>query len=348
MDRTKLEALRARYQDATGGDIDDPDFAKASRQQFSESDRRKWPFADPATLLDAPFRQDAVETGFAGLDVALIGVPMDLGVTNRAGARLGPRAVRSVERIGPYEHVLRMTPMADCRVADIGDVPFRSRFSLESCHEDIEDVFGRIVAAGVIPLAVGGDHSISRAILAAVGRERPVGMIHIDAHCDTGGLYEGSKFHHGGPFRQAVLEGTLDPDRTIQIGIRGGAEYLWEFSYASGMTVIHAEEVPKIGLEALIAKARAIVGDGPTYVSFDIDSLDPGFAPGTGTPEVGGLQPREVLEILRGLRGIDFVGGDVVEVAPQYDATSNTAQCGAQMLFELLCLAADRVSRRPA
>lgn len=342
MDAQKLEALRARYAGAAGGDMDDPDFRKAAAQQFSAGDRRKWPFADPATFLDAPFRADA---DLAGLDVALIGVPMDLGVTNRAGARLGPRAVRAVERIGPYEHVLRMTPMADCRAADIGDVPFRSRFSLESCHEDIEEAFGRIVSAGVIPLAVGGDHSISRGVLAAVGRDRPVGLVHIDAHCDTSGVYEGSKFHHGGPFRQAVLEGTLDPERTVQIGIRGGAEYLWEFSYTSGMTVIHGDEVPKLGLEAVIARARAVVGEGPTYVSFDIDSLDPGFAPGTGTPEVGGLTPREVLEILRGLDGIDIVGGDVVEVAPQYDATSNTAQAGAQVLFELLCLATRKLRR---
>ena len=345
MDQTKLEALRARFAEATGGDIDDPDFRKAADLQFSQSDRRKWPFADPATLLDAPFRPDAAETGFRDLDVALVGVPMDLGVTNRAGARLGPRAVRAIERIGPYEHVLRMTPMADCRAADVGDVPMRSRFSLESCHADIEEYFGRIVSAGVIPLAVGGDHSISRAILAAVGHDRPVGMVHIDAHCDTSGIYEGSKFHHGGPFRQAVLEGTLNPERTIQIGIRGGAEYLWEFSYAAGMTVIHGDEVPNIGLAAVIERARAVVGDGPTYVSFDIDSLDPGFAPGTGTPEVGGLTPREVLEILRGLDGIDIVGGDVVEVAPQYDATSNTAQAGAQVLFELLCLTARKLTK---
>jgi agmatinase len=347
MDQNKLEALRARYQGATGGDIDDADFRKAASLQFSESDRRKWPFADPATFLDAPFRPDVVEQpDFGGLDVALIGVPMDLGVTNRAGARLGPRAVRAIERIGPYEHVLRMTPMADAKVADIGDVPFRSRFSLESCHADIEDFFRRVVSAGVLPLAVGGDHSITRAILAAVGMERPVGMIHIDAHCDTGGIYENSKFHHGGPFRQAVLEGTLDPERVIQIGIRGGAEYLWEFSYVSGMTVIHAEEVPRMGVAAVVEKARAVIGDGPTYVSFDIDSLDPGFAPGTGTPEVGGLQPREVLEILRGLVGINIIGGDVVEVAPQYDATSNTAQAGAQVLFELLCLATSNLAHR--
>lgn len=339
MDRTKLEALRDRYAGAAGTNIDDPDFRKAAAAQFSDGDRRKWPFADPATLLGAPYAQDAAARGFADLDIALIGVPMDLGVSNRAGARLGPRAVRSVERIGPYEHVMRMTPGADARIADVGDVPFRSRYSLESCHQDIEDYFARVVAAGVVPLAVGGDHSISQAILRAVGKERPVGMVHIDAHCDTAGVYEGSKFHHGGPFRQAVLDGVLDPERTIQIGIRGGAEYLWEFSTVSGMTVIHAEEVVEMGLPAVIEKARAVVGAGPTYVSFDIDSLDPGFAPGTGTPEVGGLAPREVMQLLRGLKGVDVVGGDVVEVAPQYDATSNTAQAGAQMLFELACLA---------
>ncbi len=186
MDQAKLAALRARYLDATGGDIDDPDFAKAARQQFSESDRRKWPFADVATFLDLPYRPDAATLpDFGGLDVALIGVPMDLGVTNRAGARHGPRAVRAVERVGPYEHVLRMTPAAELKAADIGDVPFRSRFSLESCHEDIEDFFATVVKAGVVPLAVGGDHSISRATLRAVGASRPVGMIHIDAHCDT-------------------------------------------------------------------------------------------------------------------------------------------------------------------
>jgi agmatinase len=214
----------------------------------------------------------------------------------------------------------------------------QSRYDLALCHADIEAFYKRLVAAGVRPLSVGGDHSISSSILKAVGERQPVGMIHIDAHCDTAGPYEGAKFQHGGPFRLAVLDGVLDPERTIQIGIRGGAEYLWEFSYESGMTVIHAEEVPGIGIEALIERARAVVGDGPTYLSFDIDSVDPGFAPGTGTPEVGGLTPREVLELLRGLKGIDFVGGDVVEVAPQYDATTNTAHVAAQVLFTILCL----------
>jgi guanidinopropionase len=171
-------------------------------------------------------------------------------------------------------------------------------------------------------------------------------MLHIDAHCDTSGPYEGSKFHHGGPFRNAVLAGVLDPARVIQIGIRGGAEYLWEFSFESGMTVLHAEEAVAMGMDAVIAKARHVLGDGPVYVSFDVDSLDPGFAPGTGTPEVGGLMPREALAILRGCVGIDVVGGDVVEVAPQYDATTNTAQCGAQMLFTILTMAVEALKQR--
>jgi arginase family enzyme len=163
-------------------------------------------------------------------------------------------------------------------------------------------------------------------------------MVHFDAHCDTAGIYEGSKFHHGAPFREAVLAGVLDPKRCIQIGIRGGAEYLWEFSYASGMTVIHVDEVAEMGIPAVIAKAREVVGAGPTYVTFDVDGLDPAFAPGTGTPEVGGLSPREAIQMLRGLAGIDIIGGDVVEVAPEYDPTSNTAQVAAQILFQLLCL----------
>lgn len=344
MDETRLDALRAKYAEAKGGDIFDPAFAEVAKAIFKTPDQRKWPFADVATLLGAPYRPDAAATGFPDLDVALIGIPMDLGVTNRTGARLGPRAVRAVERIGPYEHALRIAPMAQRRTADVGDVPMQSRFSLDQCHADIEAFMRQVKAAGVIPLSVGGDHSITLPILRALGAERPVGLIHIDAHCDTSGAYEGAKFHHGGPFRLAVLDGVLDPERTIQIGIRGSAEYLWEFSADSGMTVIHAETIDTLGLPAVIAQARAVAGDGPVYVSFDIDSIDPGLAPGTGTPEVGGLLPREALAILRGLAGLDFVGGDVVEVAPQYDTSTATAQIGAQMLFQLLCLAALRRS----
>jgi agmatinase len=233
-----------------------------------------------------------------------------------------------------------VTPGGECKAADIGDVPMRSRFSLDSSIEDIEAFHGRIHAAGVRPLSVGGDHSISYPILKALGQDRPVGLVHIDAHCDTMGEIDGSKFHHGGPFRQAVLAGALDPERTIQIGIRGPAEIFWGFSYESGMTVVHIEDVARLGINGVIEKARAVVGEGPTYISFDVDGLDPVYAPGTGTPEVGGLTPREAQAILHGLKGIDIIGGDVVEVAPQYDPTSNTAMVGAQMLFEIFSLMA--------
>ncbi|NKJ95718.1 agmatinase [Rhizobium leguminosarum bv. viciae] len=340
IDRDFLEDLRKRFGSAAGGEMEDPHFRAVATSVFKDGDSRKWPFADPATFLDARFIENGLRPEvLEALDVALIGVPMDLGVTNRAGARLGPRAVRAVERVGPYEHVLRVAPMGGLKVADVGDVPMRSRFGLAECHADIEACYRMIAATGVIPLSVGGDHSISGAILKGLAASQPVGMIHIDAHCDTAGPYEGSKFHHGAPFREAVLAGVLDPKRTIQIGIRGGGEYLWEFSFASGMTVIHAEEVAEIGLKAVIAKALEVVGAGPTYLSFDVDSLDPAFAPGTGTPEVGGLQPREVLTLLRGFKSINLIGGDVVEIAPQYDNTTNTAQIAAQVLFELLCLA---------
>jgi agmatinase len=338
-DKPKLEALRAKYEGAKETEIAPAEFREALSLVFGSAYRRAMPFAGVSTLLDLPYRPEAPDLpDFGGLDVALVGVPMDLGVTNRAGARFGPRAVRDVERTGPYNHVLRVVPRAECQAADIGDVPMRSRFSLDQCIEDIETFFARIQTAGVRPLSVGGDHSITFPILKALGRDRPVGLVHIDAHCDTMGEVDGSKFHHGGPFRQAVLAGALDPERTIQIGIRGPAEIFWGFSYDSGMTVLHIDDVDRLGVEAVAAKAREVVGDGPTYISFDVDGLDPAFTPGTGTPEAGGLTPREAQAILHGLKGLDIIGGDVVEVAPQYDPTSNTAMVGAQMLFEIFSL----------
>jgi guanidinopropionase len=338
-DNAKLEALRAKYAGVRETEVAPVEFRKALSLVFGQEYRRAMPYAGFSTLLNLPFLPEAPDQpDFGGLDVALVGVPMDLGVTNRAGARLGPRAVREVERIGPYNHALKVAPNGECKAADIGDVPLRSRFSLDASIEDIAAFYTRIQRAGVRPISVGGDHSITYPILQALGRDRPVGLVHVDAHCDTMGEIEGSKFHHGGPFRQAVLAGVLDPERTIQIGIRGPAEVFWGFSYDSGMTVLHIEDVDRLGIEGVVEKARAVVGGGPTYISFDVDGLDPVFAPGTGTPEAGGLTPREAQAILRGLAGMDLVGGDVVEVAPQYDATSNTAMVGAQMLFELFSL----------
>lgn len=347
MDADKLTRLRERFGGDNAKTIYDDGFAKVADRMFDARGTRKMPFAGPPTFLDAPLRNvDWTAPDLSGLDVAILGVPLDLGVTNRAGTRFGPRAVRAIERIGPYNHALRVMPSAELSVADVGDAPFSSRYDLNASHDELEAAGRAIHAAGAVPLYVGGDHSLTLATLRAAGADRPVGLLHIDAHCDTGGPFDNIDNHHGAPFRKAVLDGVLDPERTVQIGIRGSSEFVWEFSYESGMTVIHAEEIDTMGLPAVIAKAREVVGDGPTYVTFDVDSLDPAYAPGTGTPEVGGLTPREAQALLRAMKGIDVVGGDVVEVAPQYDTTANTAHVGAQFLFEILSLVPFRPARK--
>jgi agmatinase len=328
-----LERLRQRYSDAGAFSVDDPVLRAAANAVQREDGRRSLPYSGIPTFLGLPQASSTTE-----LDIALVGVPMDLGVSNRPGARFGPRAVRNVERIGPYHQSLRGVPQSRARAADIGDVPFRSRYSLEQSLEDIESFYLELHARGVRPLSVGGDHSITYPILKALGKHRPVGLVHIDAHCDTMGAYDGSKFHHGGPFRLAVLDGVLDPQRTIQIGIRGASSMFWEFSHVSGMTVIYMDDFMRMGLAAVAEKARAVAGDGPVYVTVDVDGFDPAYAPGTGTPEVGGLEAREGLALLRALAGLDIVGADVVEVAPEYDPTTNTAQLAAQVLFEEFAL----------
>ena len=335
MDAKHLQELRDRYLDAPGDRYFSERFQRIGEQLSDPPSHLPQPYSGVATLLDLP-QQSLLDD----LDVALVGVPMDLGVTNRSGARLGPRAVRAIERIGPYHPTHDIVPRSMVRAADIGDVPLTSRFDLHQCLRDIEKHFALIASNDVVPLAVGGDHSITYPIMLALGAPTPLGMVHIDAHCDTGGAYEGEKFHHGGPFRQAVLAGVLDPERCIQIGIRGTAEISAEFSYDAGITVVHIEEVFEYGIASIAARARDVVGNGPLYVTVDVDGIDPAYTPGTGTPEVGGLTPLEVQILLRSLSGLPIVGGDVVEIAPQYDPTSNTAHVGAAMLFELFALAA--------
>lgn len=298
------------------------------------------PYMGITTLLNAPHSSKLDD-----LDIALIGIPFDLGVTNRPGARFGPQQIREVSAManGPMHHALKTIPSQLCSFADVGDVPIQSTYSLEDGIKDIENFYHTLVDAGVVPLSAGGDHSVSYPILKAIGRDEPVGLIHIDAHCDTGGTFNGTKFHHGGPFRNAALDGVLDPERTIQIGIRGRAEPHWDFSYDSGMRVIHIEEFYEMGIKAVIDEARSIVGDGPTYISFDVDGIDPAFTPGTGTPEIGGLLPREVQQLIRGMRGLNLVGGDAVEVAPPYDKSGNTALVAATMMWEMLCVISESV-----
>ncbi len=335
MDKNKLEQLRQRYADKDGSEYMTTRFQHVKEKLADRPHSSRKPYSGIPTFLDLPY-QDHLQD----LDVAVIGVPMDLGVTNRSGARFGPRAVRTIERVGPYNHYFDEVPSAVMRAADVGDVPLRSRFSLEQSIEDIEAFYREVVAAGVCPLTVGGDHSITGPIMRALGSEEPLAMVHIDAHMDSGGAYEGEKFHHGGPFRLAVLDGVLDPEHCIQIGIRGSAEISGEFSYDAGMTVVHMEDVERSGVDEIIQRAREVVADKRVYVTIDVDGIDPAYTPGTGTPEVGGLTPLQVQMIVRGLRDLNIVGGDVVEIAPQYDPSSNTAHIGAQLLFELFSLLA--------
>ncbi len=302
-------------------------------------------FTGIPTFMRAPFAEKIKD-----LDIAMAGVPYDGGVTNRPGARHGPREIRSQSSfMRGIHHVSRINPFDTCRVADVGDVPFRESHHPDRAMAEIEAFYREIHAANALPLSAGGDHSITYPIFRAIATaETPVGMIHIDAHTDTWDSWQGNKFNHGAPFRRAVEDGVLDPKQTVQIGIRGPQNVSdgWDFSHDSGMRVIFMEEFTELGVDAVIAEARQVVGDGPTYISFDVDGLDPVYAPGTGTPEVGGITTVEAQKLLRGLRGLNLIGGDVVEVAPPFDPSGNTAMVGATMMFEILCLLAEVVAVR--
>jgi guanidinopropionase len=296
------------------------------------------------TFMRTPYQTDLAE-----LDIALIGVPYDGGVTNRAGARHGPRDIRDKSSLmRSIHHVTKINPYTLCNVADIGDVTFEALFDHNAVVRDIESFFTRVHDAGVVPLSAGGDHSVTYPILKAIAKDAPVGLIHIDAHTDTWDEFQGSKFMHGTPFRRAHEDGLLDASRTIQIGIRGAQNTSegWDYSLEQGMRVLFMEEFSQIGVSAVIEEARRIVGDGPTYISFDVDGLDPVYAPGTGTPEIGGITTIEAQALLRGLRNLNLIGADVVEVAPPYDPSGNTSLVGATLMYEMLCLLAEVIASK--
>lgn len=298
------------------------------------------PFCGVPTFFRAPYMEKPED-----IEIALIGLPFDQGLTNRPGARYGPRAIREASLItGLFNHQTGIAPLAITSIADLGDVAISNCYDLKKAIRELEDYYISIKNAGIVPITAGGDHSVTYPILKALGRDEPLGLVHFDAHCDTGPEYKGSKFHHGGPFRNAVEEGVLDPKRTIQIGIRGKGEILWDFSYSSGMKVVHIEEFYEMGMEALTCEIKNIVGDGPVYISVDIDCLDPAFAPGTGTPECGGMSTFELQQVLRSLEDLNVVGADIVEVSPPYDPAGITALAGASIMFELLCLASASVA----
>jgi guanidinopropionase len=301
-------------------------------------------FGSIPTFMRLPHLRDPSQ-----LDIALIGVPWDGGTTNRAGARHGPREIRNMSSfMRKVHHVSRIAPYELARVADLGDAPVNPIDLMDSLAR-IEKFFAKVHAGGCIPLSAGGDHLVTLPIFRAIAAKRPIGMIHFDAHSDTNDRYFGDNMYtHGTPFRRAVEEGLLDPKRVVQIGIRGSIYSADDMAFAenSGMRVIYMEEFTKLGVEKVVKEARRVAGRGPTYISFDVDGLDPVYAPGTGTPEIGGMTTLEAQHVLRGLRGLDLIGGDVVEVSPPFDPSGNTALVGATIMFEILCLLADGVDRR--
>lgn len=302
------------------------------------------PMNEPRYSGIPTFMRAPLATKLDSLDIALVGVPYDGAVEARSGARQGPRQIRDMSSMmRTIHHVTRINPYKLCRIADVGDVLFKQIFDVVASHADITSFYERLHKSGIVPLSAGGDHSITLPIMRAIALDHPVGLVQIDAHTDCCDEEMNSKYSHGTPFRRAVEEGLLEPKRTIQIGIRGAAnsEKCWEFGPKHGIRIVYIEEFIKLGVDKVITEVRRVVGEGPTYVSFDIDSIDPSYAPGTGTPEIGGLTTIEAQGLIRGLRGLNLVGADVVEVSPPFDSSGNTALIGATIMYEILCILAE-------
>jgi guanidinobutyrase len=293
-------------------------------------------FGGPATMMRLPPFDDP-----GALDVGFVGVPFDIGTSNRPGARYGPRAIRAESALlRPYNMATRAAPFDSLVVGDLGDVPINT-YNLQASIEIIERAYDRIVGANTIPLTLGGDHTIVLPILRAlVRRHGPVGLVHVDAHADSNEHMFGEAITHGTPFRRAVEEGLLTGDRVAQIGLRGTGYTAEDFDWGAsqGFRIVHAHECWHRSLTPLMDEVRDQLGAGPVYLSIDVDGLDPSVTPGTGTPEVAGLTGAQALEIIRGTRGLDLVGGDVVEVSPVYDQSGNTSLVAANLLYEMLCV----------
>ncbi|MEX0364848.1 MAG: agmatinase [Ruegeria sp.] len=300
-------------------------------------------FSGPNTFMRLP-QASALE----GLDVAVLGIPMDIGTSWRSGTRFGPKQIRAESAmIRPYNMATGAAPFDSLQIADIGDLAINT-FSLAESLKIIKNSYDGILASGVIPVAMGGDHSITLPILRAVAaRHGPVALVHVDAHADVNDEMFGERETHGTVFRRAYEEGLIQPDKTYQIGIRGSGYAATDFTEAQGWGFQHfpAEDLWHRGLAPMATEIRRDIGDRPVYVTYDIDSLDPAYAPGTGTPEIGGLTTQQALELIRALKGLNIVGCDLVEVSPPYDPSGNTALTGANLLYELLCVLPGVTSR---
>lgn len=293
-------------------------------------------FSGPATMMRLP-----AQTSAKGLDACFVGVPMDIGTSNRSGTRHGPREIRAEScMLRPYNMATGAAPFERLQVADIGDVPVNT-FDLKKTVDIITDSYRDILRHNCIPLTLGGDHTLTYPILRAIKEKHgPVALLHIDAHADINDEMFGEKIAHGTPFRRAVDDGLLLNDKVFQIGLRGTGYSPDDFNWSrdQGFTVIPAEECWHKSLTPLMADVQKKIGNAPVYLTYDIDSLDPAFAPGTGTVEIGGLTIWQALEIIRGCAGLNIVGADLVEVSPPYDLSGNTALVGANLLYEMLCV----------
>ena len=293
-------------------------------------------FGGPATMMRLPARESA-----KGLDACFVGVPMDTGASNRSGTRHGPRQIRAEScMLRPYNMATGAAPFEHMQVADIGDVPINT-FDLKKSVEIIAGHYRGILANDCIPLTLGGDHTLTYPVLQAVQEKHgSVALVHVDAHADINDQMFGERIAHGTPFRRAVEDGLLVNDKVFQIGLRGSGYSAEDFDWprAQGFTIVQAEECWHKSLTPLMAGIRKKIGSAPVYLSFDIDSLDPAFAPGTGTVEIGGLTVWQGLEIIRGCAGLNIVGCDLVEVSPPYDPSGNTALVAANLLYEMLCV----------
>ncbi|WP_428775431.1 agmatinase [Vibrio sp.] len=316
----------------------------AKNEKYQPTDPAVVPrFADVATFMRSK-RFEATEE----LDIGLVGVPFDLGVNYRSGARQGPSGVRESSRLIRRVHpVSGIKPFEIANVADIGDCPINP-MSKDKSIDQIENYFADLKAKGITPIAIGGDHTIPLPILRALAKDQPVGILHVDAHGDVLDSLCEDKVNHATFMRRALEEGLLDPKRVLQIGMRGSrfvAEDI-DYSYEQGYTVITMDEYDEMGRDAAIAKIRDVLGDGPIYISIDIDGLDPAFMPGTGVPEVGGIIPRDMQVILRALQGKEIVGADICEITPTLDPTGITCVTVANLMFEILCITADSLEQQ--
>ena len=327
------------------------EFSNKSVQAFFERASAEGYSLDTTGFVAHPgFFQAPYLTDPAGQDIAIVGSPLDLGAIGLAGARHGPDAVRQASKnYGPVNDVSGHIPFEQCAIADFGDVPW-SGTALDLRLKDISDHFYNLAKAGCYTLNCGGEHTTSFGVLAglATAHDDAFGMVHIDAHCDTMSTWGGDAVNDGSVFRQAVLHGYLDPERVVQIGIRGRSGFLWEFSHDSGMAVITADEVYEKGTDYVLGVVRERLGQDKAYFSFDVDALDSSVMMSTTGPEPFGLKPRQVRALIHGVRGLNFVGADMVELNPNRDPNGGGAWVAAALFFELLCLLADCRSQRQA